>query len=150
MYVRNKDARLALPAEGRTHISHHEGDTMSTIAIHPTVAYSRAAAATRPAPMRLTRRGRIIVGTLIALPIVIGAYFIGLGAPSAGADSAVSTTTFEYLTVMPGDTLWAIAGNLADGADTQGVIAAIVELNQLDSMTVQPGQQLAIPAEFSN
>jgi LysM repeat protein len=51
---------------------------------------------------------------------------------------------------MPGDTLWAIAGNLADGGDTQAVISAIVELNQLDSMTVQPGQKLAIPAEFSN
>jgi len=123
---------------------------MSTIAIHPTVAYSRAAAATRPAPMRLTRRGRIIVGTLIALPIVVGAYFVGMGATSAGADSAVSTASFEYVTVMPGDTLWAIAGNLADGGDTQAVISSIVELNQLDSMTVQPGQQLAIPAEFSN
>ena len=123
---------------------------MSTIAIHPTVAYSRAVSATRPAPMRLTRRGRIIVGTLIALPIVVGAYFMGVGAPSAGADSVATSNSFEYVTVMPGDTLWAIAGNLADGGDTQAVISAIVELNQLDSMTVQPGQKLAIPAEFSN
>jgi LysM repeat protein len=100
--------------------------------------------------MRLTRRGRIIVGTLIALPVVVGAYFMGVGAPSAGADSVATSNSFEYVTVMPGDTLWAIAGNLADGGDTQAVISAIVELNQLDSMTVQPGQKLAIPAEFSN
>lgn len=123
---------------------------MSTIAIHPTVAFSRAAAATRPAPMRLTRRGRIVVGTLVALPIVVGAYFIGMGSSSAGADSVQSVTNFETVTVMPGDTLWSIAQNIAPNADAQVVIAAIEELNQLDTLTVQPGQQLAIPAEFSN
>lgn len=122
---------------------------MSTIAIHPTVAFTRAAAATRPAPMRLTRRGRIVVGTLVALPIVVGAYFIGMGSSSAGADSVQSVTNFETVTVMPGDTLWSIAQNIAPNADAQVVISAIEELNQLDTLTVQPGQQLAIPAEFS-
>ncbi|MEY4397192.1 MAG: hypothetical protein RLZZ40_948 [Actinomycetota bacterium] len=123
---------------------------MSTIAIHPTVAFSRAAAATRPEPMRLTRRGRIVIGTLVALPIIVGAYFIGMGSTSAGADSVQSVTNFETVTVMPGDTLWKIAGDIAPTADKQDVVAAIADLNQLDSMTVQPGQQLAIPAEYSN
>ncbi len=123
---------------------------MSTIAIHPTVAFSRTAAATRPAPMRLTRRGRIVLGTLVALPIIVGAYFIGMGSSSAGADSVQSNVTFEQVTVMPGDTLWKIAGDVAPGVDPQSVVSAIADLNQLDSLTVQPGQQLAIPAEFSN
>jgi LysM repeat protein len=123
---------------------------MSTIAIHPTVAFSRAAAATRPEPMRLTRRGRIVVGTLVALPIVVGAYFIGMGSSSAGADSVQSVTNFETVTVMPGDTLWSIAQNIAPDADAQVVISAIEELNQLETLTVQPGQQLAIPAELTN
>ena len=123
---------------------------MSTIAIHPTVAFSRTAAATRPAPMQLTRRGRIVVGTLVALPIVIGAYFIGMGSTSAGADSVQSVTNFETVTVMPGDTLWSIAQDVAPNADAQVVVAGIEELNQLDTLTVQPGQKLAIPAEFSN
>ncbi len=123
---------------------------MSTIAIHPTVAFSRTAAATRPAPMRLTRRGRILVGTLVALPIIVGAYFIGLGSTSAGADSVQSTVSFETITVMPGDTLWSIAQNVAPNADAQAVVAGIEELNQLDTLTVQPGQKLAIPVEFSN
>lgn len=122
---------------------------MSTIAIHPTVAFSRPATARRE-PMRLTRRGRILVGTLVALPIVVGAYFIGFGSSSAGADSVQSITNFETVTVMPGDTLWSIAQNIAPNADAQAVITAVVELNQLDTMTVQPGQKLAIPAEFSN
>jgi nucleoid-associated protein YgaU len=123
---------------------------MSTIAIHPTVAFSRTAAATRPAPMRLTRRGRILVGTLVALPIIVGAYFIGLGSSSAGADSVQSTVSFETVTVMPGDTLWSIAQSVAPNADAQAVIAAIEELNQLETLTVQPGQKLAIPADLSN
>ena len=123
---------------------------MSTIAIHPTVAFSRTAAATRPAQMRLTRRGRILVGTLVALPIIVGAYFIGLGSSSAGADSVQSTVSFETVTVMPGDTLWSIAQSVAPNADAQAVIAAIEELNQLETLTVQPGQKLAIPADLSN
>ena len=123
---------------------------MSTIAIHPTVAFSRAAAATRPEPMRLTRRGRIVIGTLVALPIIVGAYFIGMGSTSAGADSVQSVTNFEEVTVMPGDTLWSIAQNVAPNADAQAVVAGIEELNQLDTLTVQPGQKLAIPVEFSN
>ena len=122
---------------------------MSTIAIHPTVGFSRPAAARRE-PMRLTRRGRILVGTLVALPIVVGAYFLGLGSTSAGADSVQSTASFETVTVMPGDTLWSIAGNVAPNADTQAVITAIQELNQLESLTVQPGQKLAVPAEYNN
>lgn len=123
---------------------------MSTIAIHPTVAFSLTAAATRPAPMRLTRRGRILVGTLVALPIIVGAYFIGMGSSSAGADSVQSTVSFETVTVMPGDTLWSIAQSVAPNADAQAVIAAIEELNQLETLTLQPGQKLAIPADLSN
>lgn len=122
---------------------------MSTIAIHPTVGFSRPATARRE-PMRLTRRGRILVGTLVALPIVVGAYFLGLGSTSAGADSVQSTVSFETVTVMPGDTLWSIANSVAPNTDSQVVITAIQELNQLESLTVQPGQKLAIPAEFSN
>jgi LysM repeat protein len=51
---------------------------------------------------------------------------------------------------MPGDTLWSIAQSVAPNADAQAVIAAIEELNQLDTLTVQPGQKLAIPADLSN
>jgi LysM repeat protein len=43
-----------------------------------------------------------------------------------------------------------LKGGVINNRPVVSVIAAIVELNQLDSMTVQPGQRLAIPAEFSN
>ena len=51
---------------------------------------------------------------------------------------------------MPGDTLWSIATAIAPNADTQSVIAEIVSLNQLETATVQPGQRLSIPVEYSN
>jgi Tfp pilus assembly protein FimV len=100
--------------------------------------------------MQLTRRGRLFFGTILALALAAGAYFLGFGASQAGADPTVSTTSFEQVTVMPGDTLWSIAGNIAPAADTQQVIADIVSLNQLETATVQPGQRLSIPAEYSN
>jgi LysM repeat protein len=92
----------------------------------------------------------LFFGSLLVLPIIAVAYFLGLGASQAGADSTVSTTSFEQVTVMPGDTLWNIATTIAPDADTQQVVADIVSLNQLDTATVQPGQRLAIPAEYSN
>jgi LysM repeat protein len=73
-----------------------------------------------------------------------------MGSSSAGADSVQSTVSFETVTVMPGDTLWSIAQSVAPNADAQAVIAAIEELNQLETLTVQPGQKLAIPADLSN
>ena len=129
---------------------------MSTIGYNDTVRFSAPSRPVRPVqaarrePIRLNRRGRIFFGTIIALALAAGAYFLGFGASQAGADSTVSTTSFEQVTVMPGDTLWSIASNVAPNADTQTVIAEIVSLNQLETATVQPGQRLAIPAEYSN
>jgi nucleoid-associated protein YgaU len=126
---------------------------MSTIGYNDTVRFSapsRPVRAARPEPMQLTRRGRLFFGTVLALIALAVAYFLGAGASQAGADSTVSTTSFEQVTVMPGDTLWSIATNVAPNADTQSVIAEIVSLNQLETATVQPGQRLAIPAEYLN
>jgi hypothetical protein len=129
---------------------------MSTIGYHDTVRFTAPARPVRPVqmarrePIRLNRRGRLFFGTLLALTLAASAYFLGFGASQAGADSTVSTVSFQQLTVMPGDTLWSIAIAIAPNTDTQQVIADIVSLNQLETATVQPGQRLAIPAEYSN
>jgi hypothetical protein len=129
---------------------------MSTIGYNDIAHFSapvrpvRAVPMARREPIRLNRRGRIFFGTLLALALAGGAYFLGFGASQAGAYSTVSTTSFEQITVMPGDSLWSIAATIAPGVDTQQVIADIVSLNQLETATVQPGQRIAIPAEYSN
>lgn len=126
---------------------------MSTISMHRPTVYTMPV---RQAPARSAqptaaqfRRRRIVVGTLLVLPMLAAAYFFGYGAAQAGADSTPSAATFETVTVMPGDSLWSIAGEVAPNADPQTVISEIVALNQLESATVQPGQQIAIPAEYS-
>jgi hypothetical protein len=129
---------------------------MSTIGYNDTAHFSapvrpfRAVQMARREPIRLNRRGRLFFGTLLALSLATGAYFLGFGASQAGADSTVSTVSFEQITVMPGDSLWSIAATIAPGADTQQVIADIVSLNQLETATVQPGQRIAIPAAYSD
>lgn len=126
---------------------------MSTIGYHDSIRFSAPARPVRPArpePIRLNRRGRLFFGTLALAIALAVAYFLGLGASQAGADSTVSTVSFEQITIMPGDTLWSIAGAIAPNADTQQVIAEIVSLNQLDTATVQPGQRISIPAQYSN
>ena len=129
---------------------------MSTIGYHDTAHFSalvrpvRAVQMARREPIRLNRRGRLFFGTLLALSLAAGAYFLGFGASQAGADSTVSTVSFEQITVMPGDSLWSIAATIAPGVDTQQVIADIVSLNQLETATVQPGQRIAIPAAYSD
>jgi hypothetical protein len=101
--------------------------------------------------LHLTRRGRIVVSTLAALPLIaaLAAFAVfGGGAAIAGADSA--PVDFSYVTVHSGQSLWSIASGLDASADTRDVIADIVSLNQLPSSEVQPGQRLAIPTKYTS
>ena len=102
--------------------------------------------------LRLTPRGRAVFGTLAALPVVAIALFLGLGAPGAQASGSptTGTTTFEYVSVAPGQSLWQLAEQLAPQADPSEVVADILALNNLSSGVVQPGQKLAVPAEYRN
>ena len=50
---------------------------------------------------------------------------------------------------MPGDTLWSIAEGIAPEADPRDVIGDITRLNLLRGGELQIGQELAIPAQYS-
>ncbi|WP_308799912.1 LysM peptidoglycan-binding domain-containing protein [Agromyces silvae] len=103
-----------------------------------------------PAPrtrLRITRRGRVVLTTLAALPVAIVASVSVLGAGMAAADGGgVPVAPLEVVTVGHGDTLWELAESIAPDEDPREVIADIVRLNGLDGAVVQPGQQLALPA----
>lgn len=106
----------------------------------------------RPATrLRLTVRGRRVLVALAALPLAAG---IGFAAISGGAALAsgesTATATFQTVTVMPGDTLWSIAQSIAGGADPREVIGEIENLNSLSGVTLQIGQELAIPAQYAD
>ena len=111
----------------------------------PAVA-GRPPVADRPAPLRLTRRGRravlglVVAGGLglaaLAGPVVFGGQPAGGGLALAGESSVV---------VAPGDTLWSIAGTIAPDADPRGVVDALRSMNDLDGVTLVPGQVLQVP-----
>jgi len=113
-------------------------------------AHSGAGAETPPASrtrLRLTRRGRVVFTGLAALPVILWAVVMVLGAGDAAAQSgsASSAVSFEYVTVDRGDSLWGIAESIAPDADPRVIIDEIIRLNGLDGAIVEPGQRLALP-----
>jgi len=111
---------------------------MSSIAIHPT--YYR-----RPTPsVRLTRRGRLVV-TVLFLGALL-ALFTAFGSRVVATDEQGTLPTTRTVVVGSGDTLWGIAADIADAGGTREMVRQIVELNSLSSVTIHPGQELAVPA----
>ncbi|WP_440130525.1 LysM peptidoglycan-binding domain-containing protein [Arthrobacter globiformis] len=127
--------------------------SLSTAAPRSTAA-SRSSAVSRPGKpprLRLTRRGRIV---LIGLPLVLLAAVILsltglLNSPAKAADNAsgLTVTPTVSVTVQPGESLWAIAGQVDPDRDPRDVIADIVQLNDLQAGKVMPGQQLFVPTK---
>ena len=108
-------------------------------------AWERPAAAGRPAPpVRLTRRGRRLVGVLV---IATGVGLAALGATTVldGGSDGLQLAGNSSVVVQPGDTLWSIALTVAPEEDTRGVVDAIVAANDLDGVGLVPGQVLRLP-----
>ncbi|WP_372984156.1 LysM peptidoglycan-binding domain-containing protein [Microbacterium sp.] len=117
-----------------------------------TITFSSAAVLpARPATrLKLTARGRRVVLAVAAVPLAAGIAFAALSGGSAMASGEqTATASFATVTVMPGDTLWSIAESMAPGADPRDVIGDITRLNLLRGGELQIGQELAIPAQYS-
>ena len=89
-------------------------------------------------------RRRVLLAALLAVMVGpwLGPVRDAISGPS-GAPVPVSRGT--YL-VLPGDTLWAIAGRLAPGEDPRPLVDAIAEANGLGVGGLEPGTTLVIPA----
>jgi LysM domain-containing protein len=128
---------------------------MTTAAMTAPAMMAPAMTAQAPRPvlraprLRLTRRGRAVVTTLVSGLIVSLALALVLNGPMATANSDLSTGTFSYVTVEAGQSLWHLAESIAPGADPRDVIHEIVRLNQLQSSVVHPGDRLAIPQQYT-
>jgi hypothetical protein len=123
---------------------------------HATRPAPVSAQATRPAPprtqaasvpLRLTRRGRVVVAIAAAVLLAVLSLVIAVSAqatnhplPSSGAQQHLT-----QVTVRPGQSLWSVAENADPGADTRAVIQQIVELNGLTGDVVVAGQRLWVP-----
>ena len=102
--------------------------------------------------LRLTVRGRRVLAVLAALPAVIAlsAAVIGGGAALASRDAGAPAGSFSTVTVAAGDSLWSIAEAVAPERDPRDVVDEIVRLNALDTVVVQAGQSIAIPAAYDD
>lgn len=99
--------------------------------------------------LRITSRGRAVLLTLVAGPLVLVAIALGMNAGGATATSQVPTQQLQTVIVLPGESLWSVAEHVAPNVDPREFISDIVRLNGLDSAAVQAGQQLEIPAEYA-
>ena len=103
--------------------------------------------------LRLTKRGRAVFTTLAALPLVIAAFLYALngGAASASLESGVQPgVEYTYVTIAAGESLWAIAEDIAPTADPRDVVNDILEFNGMSSAELFPGQSLALPEQYAD
>lgn len=105
----------------------------------------------RSARLRLTRRGRVVFGTLATL-LTAGllAFMATLGATSASASAEESEQSFSYVVVPAGSSLWEVASDLDPRGDPRDLVSEIVSLNQLHDSSVQAGQAIAVPLRFAD
>jgi LysM domain len=98
-------------------------------------------------PLRLTRRGRIVIAAVAAL-LVTMVMLIVSGAAQATSHSVPPGSAEQNLTrvvVRPGQSLWSVAESADPDADTRLVIQQIIELNALTGDAVFVGQRLWVP-----
>ncbi len=104
-------------------------------------ANSRQQRPTARRSRRAIRRAR----TLAALFVLLVAVLVLLVLPGQ-AETRVANPPGATYTVAAGDTLWEIAARYAGEHDVREMILVIKKANNLESVTIQPGQSLFIPA----
>ncbi|WP_242886975.1 LysM peptidoglycan-binding domain-containing protein [Actinomadura litoris] len=99
-------------------------------------------------PIRLTRRGRVVVVTGAALLTLLALWLArGPGALAGGHEDGGPSGPGETVVVEPGETLWEIATAAEPRSDPRIVVQRIIDLNGLGGdPTVQPGQHIRLPA----
>jgi len=99
------------------------------------------------APLRLTRRGRVVVALAAALLVtMVSLLLAGVAqATNDGPSSHAARENLVQVIVRPGQSLWSVAESADPDQDTRAVIQQIIDLNSLNGDTVFAGQQLWVP-----
>jgi len=117
----------------------------------PLTEQSRQSELTPRTRLRLTRRGRVVFGTLATLLAVAAFALVAMfGGAQAVAASDTGGAEFGYVVVQPGASLWQVASEIDASVDPRDLVAEIVRLNQLDSSGVEAGQALAVPLRYAD
>src|SRR6266487_3037213 len=99
------------------------------------------------APLRLTRRGRVVVAMAAALLVtVVSLLLAGVAqATNDGPSPRAARENLVQVIVRPGQSLWSVAESADPDQDTRAVLQQIIDLNSLNGDTVFAGQQLWVP-----
>lgn len=105
----------------------------------------------RPGGIRLTRRGRVVVATLLTLATLLVMALVWLTvaaraqATNSGPPPGAVYRNLTSVVVHPGQSLWSIASQVQPSADPRIVMQEIVDLNALHGTSLVPGQRLWVP-----
>jgi hypothetical protein len=99
------------------------------------------------APLRLTRRGRVVIALAAALLVtMVSLLLAGVAqATNDGPSPRAARENLAQVIVRPGQSLWSVAESADPDQDTRAVIQQIIDLNSLNGDTVFAGQQLWVP-----
>jgi hypothetical protein len=94
-------------------------------------------------PKRRARLARTLF-VLSALVLMIAGLIFNQSAVAVDQGSS-QTTAFNYISVMPGESLWQLAQTHAKDKNPQDWVAEIILLNNLQSADLVVGDRLALP-----
>lgn len=124
---------------------------MATTAVSPRIAprtrqvrHEHRTRSQQRSAVRLTLRGRVAAFT--ASVVALMAVIMVAGQVADAADTPRAAMAGDVVVVQAGDTLWAIAQDVAPGHDPRAVINAIRQANDLGTAPIVPGQALVLPA----
>ena len=104
-----------------------------------TELYQPSAASVAP-PLRLTRRGVVVLGVLVG---AVAAGLVGIAAMSAPSSATAGPATGAVpaiVTVQAGDSLWTIAARVAPQTDPRAEVAHLQDINHLSGVELLPGE----------
>jgi hypothetical protein len=115
-----------------------------------TVAAVRPRAEVARSPIRLTRRGRLVVGVLAVAVLTVAVLLITLAASGRAqatnhGQAGAGYRGMREIVVQPGQTLWSIASAAEPTADPRAVVQEIMTANAMTSTTISAGQLLWVP-----
>ncbi|GIH90450.1 LysM peptidoglycan-binding domain-containing protein [Planobispora siamensis] len=96
-------------------------------------------------PVRLTRRGRIVVVVLLVL-VTLAMLWVGSRIAPASAAGHPGREGLPWVRVHQGDTLWEIAEAVTPEGDPAVTVDRIMELNGLSGTLIRPGTRIYLPA----
>ena len=131
----------------RSEAPHIRRDTPGARSAHRGEAPAARRGDVPASPLRLTRRGRVVVAVAAALLVTVILLLVtGVAqATNHGPSPRAAREGLVQVVVRPGQSLWSVAESADPGQDTRAVIQQIIDLNSLTGDTVFAGQQLWVP-----